>query len=137
MITFSRKIHISGGRVAKTPPSPSESYRNLPQSDRRSRIGSIRSSGRGQIVLLPVGSGVSTTVDRWVFVVVADMKTKSAWIDVTVTPEEESSKDRLGQDIEDTVEYCLGVWCDDVSTLAEAPCDRVEEPKEDGKAATD
>lgn len=66
---------------------------------------------------------MSTTVDGWVFIVVAYVKTQSAGIDVTVTPDEESSKDRLGQDIEDTVEYSLGVGRDDVSTFAEAPSD--------------
>ena len=73
----------------------------------------------------------------WAVIVVADVKTKNLWVDVLVSPKEKSTKDWLGKDIEDTVEDCLGVWSNDVSSLRQSPSDGVEEPEEDGPATAD
>ena len=125
---FRRKQHSAGGFVFRAEGWPSHHHRDPLATEVFWWLSGVGSVGRGSGSirsrlgqsgrLLAVGTRVSSTVECWIFVVVADMKTKSAGIDVTVTPDEESSKYRLGQDIEDTVEYSLGVRCDDVSTLA-------------------
>ena len=82
-------------------------------------------------------SSVGTTNDSWVLIIIADVKTEASWVDVAMAPQEESTEDWLGEDVEDTVEGGLGVWRDDVSTLRQSPCDGVEEPKEDGPDTAD
>lgn len=49
---------------------------------------------------------------------------------------ENSSKDGLGQDIENTVEDGLRVGVDNVGSFADAPSDRVQEPEEEGPDTT-
>lgn len=57
---------------------------------------------------------------------------KTSWFNTTVTPEQESAEDRLGQNVQNSVEHSLGVGRDDVTTLGESPGNRVEEPEEGG-----
>jgi len=66
-----------------------------------------------------------------------DAKTKGSGVDVAVAPDEESTEDRLGQDIQNTVEDSFGVRGNDVSTLRKSPGDWVEEPEEDGPGGAD
>ena len=54
-----------------------------------------------------------------------------------MAPEEESTEDRLGHDIEDTVEDGLRVRGNDIATLRQTPGDGVEEPEEDGPRTAD
>ncbi len=68
---------------------------------------------------------------------VADVKSKSGWVNVAVAPEEKSAKDRLGHDIENPIENGLRVWRDDIAALTESPGDGVKEPKEDGPDTAD
>ena len=60
---------------------------------------------------------------------------KSSGFNVTMTPEQESTKDRLGHNVQDTVEHRLGVGGDDVATLGKSPSNWVEEPEEGGPPA--
>jgi len=86
------------------------------------------------------GASVSTllkTVALRGGLVVVDAETKSSGVDVAVAPDEESTEDRLGQEIQDTVEDSLRVRGEDVSTLRKSPGDWVDEPKEDGPASTE
>jgi len=69
--------------------------------------------------------------------VVVDAETKGSWVDVAVAPDEESTEDRLGQEIQDTVEDSLRVRGNDVSTLRKSPGDWVDEPEEDGPGSAD
>jgi len=69
--------------------------------------------------------------------IVVDAKTEGRGVDVAVAPEEEEAEDRLGQDVQDTVEDSFGVRSDDVSTLGKSPGDRVQEPEEDGPGGAD
>lgn len=82
------------------------------------------------VVLLTVVSTASATIDF--VVVVTDVKAKASRVDVAVAPEEESTEDWLGENVEDTVEHSLRIGGDDVSTLRQSPGDRVEEPEEHG-----
>jgi len=41
--------------------------------------------------------------------------------DTPVPEDEENREDGLGQEIEDTVEYSLTVWSNDISTFADTP----------------
>jgi hypothetical protein len=66
-------------------------------------------------------------------VVVVDVKTKTGRVDTAVTPDEKSTEDRLGDQIEDTVEDCLRVRRDDVATLADTPGERVQDPEKSGE----
>lgn len=47
-----------------------------------------------------------------------------------MAPEEETSEDDLGDNIEHSIKDSLGVRVDDISTLRQAPSDGVEPPKE-------
>jgi len=69
--------------------------------------------------------------------VVVDVETDRRRVDVAVAPDEESTEDRLGQNIKDTVEGGLGVGGDEVGALAHAPGDGVESPQDGGQRATD
>lgn len=80
---------------------------------------------------------MSSASGRWIVIVVANMQTKSGWVDITVSPEEKRTEDRLGHDVENAIKDSLRVWRNDVTTLAEAPRDGVEEPEEDGPNAAD
>ena len=42
---------------------------------------------------------------------------KTGWLDIPVTPEKESTEDRLSHDVQNTVEDSFRVWRDDVTTL--------------------
>ena len=54
-----------------------------------------------------------------------------------MSPQEESTKDWLGEDVENTVEDSLGVRGDDVGSLTDAPGNGVEEPQANGPATAD
>jgi len=68
-------------------------------------------------------------------VVVVDVETEASRVDVTVTENEESTEDRLGDQIEDTIEDSLRIRRDDIATLTDTPGDRVQDPKEGGERA--
>ena len=63
------------------------------------------------------------------------LTSKTAGINATVAPEQESAKDRLGEQVKDTVEDCFRIRRNDVATLTNAPSDRVQEPKKNGENA--
>lgn len=50
---------------------------------------------------------------------------ESSGINIAVTPKEESAKDRLRTNIQDTVEDGLRVRRDDIAALAKAPGDGI------------
>ena len=52
-----------------------------------------------------------------------------------MTPEQESTEDWLGQDVQDTVEHSLRVGRDDIATFRKSPSNRVEEPEKGGPSA--
>jgi len=68
-------------------------------------------------------------------VVVVDVETEASRVNVTVTEDEESTEDRLGDQIEDTVEDSLRVRRDDIATLADTPGKRVKDPEKGGERA--
>jgi hypothetical protein len=72
-------------------------------------------------------------VDERVTIVILDSQTETSGVDVPVSPDKERTEARLGQEVEDTVEDCLGVRRDDVSTLTDTPCNRVQDPQESGE----
>ena len=76
-------------------------------------------------------------MNRRILIIVPDMQTQSSGVNITMTPEQQGAKDRLGEQIQDAVEDGLGIWRDDVAAFADAPCDGVQEPEEDGEAAAD
>jgi len=84
-------------------------------------------------------SGGSTLRDGLVLlenvflVVVVDVDTETSWVNVSVTDDEKSTEDGLGQEIKDTIEDGLGVRRDDVATLTETPGNWVQEPEERGE----
>lgn len=65
--------------------------------------------------------------------VVLDGKAETSGVNVPVSPDEESTEARLGQEVKDTVEDSLGVRRDDVATLADTPCNWVQDPQESGE----
>jgi hypothetical protein len=72
-------------------------------------------------------------VDERITIVILDGKAKTSGVDVPVSPDEESTEARLGQEIENTVEDGLRVGRDDVATLANSPRNRVQDPQESGE----
>jgi hypothetical protein len=47
-----------------------------------------------------------------------------------VPPDEERTEDGLGQEIQDTIEHGFRVGRDEVASLADAPCNWVQDPCE-------
>jgi hypothetical protein len=68
-------------------------------------------------------------------IVIANVQSQACKIDVLVSPDQERAKDRLGQEIKDTVEHSLGIGCDHVATLRHAPGDRVQDPQKGSEGA--
>ena len=62
---------------------------------------------------------------------------KTIWINPTVAPNQKRTKDRLGQQVQDTVKDGLGVRRDDVAAFTEAPGDGIDEPEGEGPDAAD
>lgn len=60
---------------------------------------------------------VMSVADGHLVLVVADHETQASGVDVAMAPEEESTEDGLGHDVENTVEDGLGVGRDNVATL--------------------
>ena len=54
-----------------------------------------------------------------------------------MAPDEKSTENRLRHQIQDAVEDSLRVWRDDVATLTETPCDRVQAPEGESPNTTD
>jgi hypothetical protein len=69
---------------------------------------------------------------RVLLVVVVDVETKTGRVNTAVTPDEKSTEDGLGDQVEDTVEDGLRVGRDDVATLADTPGERVQDPEKSG-----
>jgi hypothetical protein len=65
------------------------------------------------------------------------MQTKTREIDVTVPPEQQRAETWLGEDVENAIEDGLGIGRDDITTLAETPRNRVQEPQRDGPDAAE
>ena len=80
---------------------------------------------------------MDATVDSWILVVIPDVETEPCWVNAAMTPEQKGPENWLGEEIQDAVEDGLGIRRDDVAALADAPCDRIQEPQEDGQAAAD
>jgi hypothetical protein len=53
---------------------------------------------------------------RCIPVIVFDGETKTSWVNVPVAPEKESTKDRLCEEVENTIENRLTVRGDDVAS---------------------
>ena len=70
---------------------------------------------------------------RWI----SDVEAKAPNVNVAMSPQEESTKNRLGENVEDTVEDSLGVRGDDIASLTDTPGDGVEEPQANGPATAD
>ena len=91
----------------------------------------------GEAILLAVTSNMAGANDRWVIIVVTDVETQASRVDTLVAPQEESTEDGLGHDVQHAVEDGLGVGSDEVATLGQSPGDGVKEPEEDGPDTAD
>lgn len=90
-------------------------------------------------VLAVAGSLVlaALLLEHSVVVVVPDLETEASGVDVPVAPEEESTEDGLGEEVEDTVEDSLAIGGNDVTALAQSPGNWVEDPEESSHASAD
>lgn len=80
-----------------------------------------------------LGSKVTLLANDRVILVVADGHTDRRRVDVTVTPNQESTEAGLSEEVKDAVENGLRVGRNDVATLAESPGDGVQDPEEGGQ----
>lgn len=64
-------------------------------------------------------------------IVIRNSKTETLWIDVPVSPDQQSREDRLCEKVKNTIKDGLRIWSNDVSSFTQSPCDWVECP--DGK----
>ena len=62
---------------------------------------------------------------------------KTGWLDIPVTPKEESTEYRLSHDVQDTVEDSFRIRRDNVTALRKSPGNWVQEPEEDSPDTTD
>ena len=103
-------------------------------------LNSLVAVGGSRVVGTISGGGCSTDLLalelKVLLVVVVDVQTKSGRVNVAVTPDEKSTKDRLSQHIEDTVKDGLGVGRNVVATLTKAPSDGVKRPQKRGQGTT-
>ena len=90
--------------------------------DGRSGVGGTSGSGCATVLL-----ALKLEV---LLVVVVDVQTKSGRVNVTVAPDEKSTKDWLSQDIKNAIKDGFRVRRDVVATLAKAPSDRVKSPQQ-------
>lgn len=56
---------------------------------------------------------------------------KTGWLNIPVTPQEESTEYRLSHDIQNTIEDSFRIRRNNVTALRKPPGDRVQEPEED------
>jgi len=69
--------------------------------------------------------------------IITDVETKSCWVNVAVSYEEQYTENGLGEDIKNAVENSLGVGRNDIATFGQTPGDGVDEPEEDGPYTAD
>jgi hypothetical protein len=67
-------------------------------------------------------------VDECITIVILDGKAKTSRVNVPVSPDEEGTEDGLRQKVQHTVENSLRVGGDEVASLADAPCNGVQDP---------
>lgn len=89
-------------------------------------VGSILSSVCRDGMFLPMMS-------RFTKRGVPEMKTQIASINISVTPKEEESEDRLGNQIENAIKDSLRIRMNHISALGNAPGDWIKEPDENGE----
>ena len=94
------------------------------------RSGAVGALADGTIVLGLLGVDGSI-----LFGVIGDGKTEAGGVDVAVAPDQQSAENRLGKQVEDTVEVSLAVGRDDIATLAETPSKRVQDPENGSEGA--
>jgi hypothetical protein len=75
-------------------------------------------------------------VDNGITIVILDSETKTRRVNALVAKEQERAEAGLGQEVEHTIEDGFGIGRDDVTTLAETPRNRVQDPQEGSQAAT-
>lgn len=96
--------------------------------DGRSGVGGTSGSGCATVLL-----ALKLEV---LLVVVVDVQTKSGRVNVTVAPDEKSTKDWLSQDIKNAIKDGFRVRRDVVATLAKAPSNRVKSPQKRSQGTT-
>ena len=62
---------------------------------------------------------------------------KTGWLNIPVTPKEESTEYRLRHDVQNTVEDSFRVRRNNVTALRESPGNRVQKPEEDSPDTAD
>jgi hypothetical protein len=67
-------------------------------------------------------------MDERITIIVLNSKAKTSRINVPVSPDEESTEDGLSQKVQYTVENGFRVGRDEVASLADAPCNWVQDP---------
>lgn len=60
--------------------------------------------------------------------IIPNSQTKTSGINAPMSPDEESTEDGLSEEVKNTVEDGLGVRRDEVATLTDTPCNRVQKP---------
>lgn len=102
-------------------------------------VSGLGSSGSGSTVASAVGVLLAVVQGAALVCLanIANVKTESGWVDVSVAPEEKGTKDGLRENVKDTIEDGFGVRGNHISTLGQAPRDWVQEPQRDGPYTTD
>jgi hypothetical protein len=72
---------------------------------------------------------------RIVFVI-PNVQAELLKLDVAVAPDQERAEDGLGEEVKNTVEYSFAVRRNDITTLTDTPCDRVDDPEDGCQRAT-
>lgn len=93
-----------------------------------------RAVGSGTI---PLFAMMATMCNDWHFIIIADADTKSGGVNVTVPPKKKSTEDRLGTDVENTIEDSFRIWRDNVAALGETPSNWIQEPEENSPDTAD
>ena len=68
----------------------------------------------GHTIMMSIGNTLLVSTDAavhsWILSVITETETETSWVDVAVSEDQEGTEDRLRKEIENAVEYSLGIW---------------------------
>lgn len=91
----------------------------------------IRTVGHAVTISLLMADG--TADNSRVLIVITDAQTEASRVNVAVAEDKQSTENRLGEKVQDTVEDSLRIRSNDVAALSHTPGDRVDNPEDGGE----
>lgn len=96
-----------------------------------STVGAVRHTVSGPLLVAD-----STANDGRVLIIVTDAEAETRWVNVAVTEDEQSTEDRLGEEVENAIEDGLRIGSNDVTSFRNTPGNGVDNPENGGEGTT-